>query len=264
MKLQKLVAAFLVAVLGCSVSNGAILVADNFDRADGDLVGTDPTPGPGSTWAAHSGAGAKAIQISSGSITLEQSSGSGEDVNSDWGTAVGAGDIVYAGFDLTLTGSVDFDGYFAHFKTSGSFFNSRVSFAPAVSGGDYTLALSGDGNITDADGEAIWASDLAFGTTYRVIHSYNYDTGEKSMWIDPVDAMSTSITATDSAFSDPMVQYAFRQTSGSSLQQIDNLVVATTFAEALGGTNVPEPSSILMALMSVSAAGAVSMRRRLG
>ena len=58
----------------------AIIVDEEFTHADGDLVGETPTPGPGAAWAAHSGAGNKAIQVSSGTISLDQSAGSGEDV----------------------------------------------------------------------------------------------------------------------------------------------------------------------------------------
>src|SRR3990172_775580 len=41
-----------------------------------------------------------------------------------------------------------------------------------------------------------WASGLTFGTSYRVVSSYEYDTGVGELWINPVDESSTKISYT--------------------------------------------------------------------
>ena len=250
-----------VLVLGTlpSMADATILVQEDFTHPDGKVVSQNPNPGPGAAWFAHSGANNKAIQIVDGAVTLEQSSGSGEDVSSDWGSAVGSGDTIYAGFDLTATGSLSANStYFVHFKSSGNSFNSRVWVTAAQASGDFTIALSGDSSITDSDGEAFWESDLTYGTKYRVVHSYDFDSGEKSLWIDPLNQMSARITATDSMVSNAMVQYAFRQSTGNTFQEIDNLTVATTFTEAR--TGVPEPASLMLWMLGWICCGVCTRR----
>ena len=252
---------FVAMVFGTlpSMADATILVQETFTHPGGNFVSQIPNPGPGTAWFAHSGAGNKVMQVVDGAVTLEQSAGSGEDVSSDWGSAVGAGDTIYAGFDLTATGSLSANStYFVHFKSSGNSFNSRVWVTASQSSGDFTIALSGDSSITDSDGEAFWGSDLTYGTKYRVVHSYDFDSGGKSLWIDPLNQMSARITATDSMVSDAMVQYAFRQSTGNTFQKIDNLTVATTFTEA--HTGVPEPASLMLWMLGWACCGFCTRR----
>jgi hypothetical protein len=232
------------------------MVSDDFSYADGNLVGNDPPVG--GIWGAHSGGGSTPVQVSSGAITLAQGGGTREDVNSTFETgAIGAGDIVYAGFDLTVPdpGAAIVDTYFAMFMEGTSFFNARIWVtAPTTSG--YRLALSNDNSITDADGE-VRTGDLAFGTTYRVVHRYEYDTGEGTIWIDPVDESSPSLVAGDPGFSDEVAAYAFRQATGNTMQIIDCLRVADTFDEA--ANCIPEPASA--ALLLLAGIGMFAIRR---
>jgi hypothetical protein len=213
----------------------AIIIAEDDFSIVGALVGS--TPDIGAVWASHSGAGSKPIQVTGGEAIVVQSASAGEDVNIDWsGTfrPLEAGDTIYAAYDLTITGqgSPVQATYFSHFKDAGTFFNSRLGIAPSTVGGDYQLFISGDGAI-DADGEAFWPTGLSFGRTYRVLHSYDFDTGSKSLWVDPINQFSPSVTASDSNFSDPMVQFALRQnTGGNTTQAIDHLRIATDFDEA--------------------------------
>ena len=255
-RIQKLGVFTLTVAVGIGLganAEAAIEVSDDFSN-NGALVGS--TPDVGGIWGAHSGAGNKPIQVSGEAAVLVQSSGSGEDVNSEFANgAIGAGDTIYAGFDVSVSGSGAIDDlYFAHFKDSGFSFNSRVWVTDHV-GGDYTLALSGDSSISDGDGESVWASALSFDTVYRVIISYDFDSGEKSLWIDATSAGDTSITATDATFSDEMIAFALRQnTGGNTTQTIDNLIVADSFAAV-----VPEPASLALLALGGLAMG---LRRR--
>ena len=81
-------------------------------------------------WTAHSGGGNKIVMSNGAVATLEQSSGSGEDINLAF-AALGATDTIYASFDLLLpSGNVvnpDASGlYFAHFKDGGFAFRART------------------------------------------------------------------------------------------------------------------------------------------
>jgi len=211
----------------------AIVVDEEFTHSDGGLVGQTPTPGPGAAWAAHSGAGNKAIQVTGGEISLEQSTGSGEDVNTGF-TAIGAGDELYAGFDVRLpsgqTVDPDVNGlYFAHFR-EGFNFRCRVFVVTPTGGGDFAVGLDAD----DQTVAVVWSPELSFDTTYRIITSYDFDTGNCVMWIDSTMDTDSSIVHTDGTSGTTVDTYVFRQSNDyTGSQVIDNLVVSDTFPEAV-------------------------------
>ena len=253
MKMMNTVVAAAAALTLGAAAHGAVLVNETFTYADGNLVGNDPAIG--GAWAAHSGAGAIPVQVTSGAAVVAQGSGSREDVNSGFegGFAAGAGDVLYSAFDLTINdpAAAIVDANFAHMLQGTSAFASRLWVtAPSASG--YRIALSGDNSITDLDGE-VRSDDLAFGTTYRVVTHYDYDTGDATLWIDPtgtaVSPIGTSVTATD-GFSDEVHAYAFRQAGGNTSQIIDNLEVGL----------VPEPTSL--AVLGLGGLGLLGRRRR--
>ena len=248
MKRAMLIGVACVLGLATSVAHADILVNETFTHPDGNLVGQTPTPGPGGTWVAHSAEGNNPVQVSGGAAILNQTGTSSEDVNTGLGTVMGAGEKFYAAFDLINTGGSS-TVYFAHFKTSGTYYLARAFITAPTGGGDYTIGLSNTSTM-----EVSWASDLTFGTSYRVVTSYDYDTGVSELWIDPLNESSTKIL-TSTGYSDPVEQYALRQGGSGSSQTIDDLVVATTFNEAL--TGVPEPASLLLLGL-----GALLARRR--
>ncbi|MFH0980126.1 MAG: PEP-CTERM sorting domain-containing protein [Planctomycetota bacterium] len=245
--MRYLVAFLAVGLLGAT-ANATIWVQESFTHPDGNLVGQ--TPEIGGTWATHSGT-IGPVQVGGGAITLVQSAAATQDVNTGTGTAMAAGDRWYAGFDLSVTGGTT-NVYFAMFMEGSSLFDGRIWLTAPASGGNYRLALSNDNSITDADGE-VFTGDLSFGTEYRVVHYYDYTAMAAKLWIDPVNESSPGFLAADPGYSDEVAAYAFRQAGGNSQQQIDNLVVATTFNEA-----VPEPGSLVLLALG----GLAILRRR--
>ena len=84
---------------------------------------------------------------------------------------------------------------------------------------------------------ATWPTDLSFDTTYRAVISWDSASGESKLWLDPTDESSDSISDTKSSVGTLIEAFALRQSNDYvGTQLIDNLVVATTFAEALAGT----------------------------
>ncbi|MBP7746933.1 MAG: RHS repeat protein [Phycisphaerae bacterium] len=201
------------------------LLAEPFDYPDGNLVGNG-------TWTAHSASGLYPVQVLGGSARLAQGAGSREDVNALLSATLGAGQKFYAAFDLTNTGG-NGNVYFAHFKDAGtSNFASRV-FITSNSLGDYTVGLSG----TSGTIGATWPAGLTFGMTYRIVTSYEYDTGNVELWVDPISEASPRITHTGSVHY-ALSAYALRQatpSAGTSNQTIDDLCVADSFDGALNG-----------------------------
>jgi hypothetical protein len=244
-KLLTLVALFSL-LAGSSTAFGAVILHDSFSHPDGNLTGNPPEIG--GVWTTHSGT--TAVTVASGQAKLTQANS--EDTHSNFSTGpIGAGSQIYAGFQLTVPSQANpiTAGYFAHFKDVGNFFGTRIWIAPPTAGG-YKLVLSGDNSITDADGEVAWPVDLAFDQPYCIMSSYNYDTGETKMWVDPLNELSPSVTATDSFAGDEFESYSLRQFSagaGTSMQLIDNLTVATTFNEA---RCIPEPATIALVVLA--------------
>lgn len=233
-----------VSLLAASSAWGAILVKETFSHPAGNLVGT--TPEVGSSWDAHSGKNNVPVKVSGGSITLAQGDGSREDVNVNTGTTMVAGDKWYAAFDLTVPfiSSVN-DTYFAMFLSGTSSFDARVWITAPYGPIGYRLAMSNDNEITSGNGE-VRTNDLAFGTTYRIVTMYDYSAQAGKLWINPTTESDPSFAPTDPGTSYSITSYAFRQAAGNTTQIIDNLVVATTFAEA-----VPEPATIGLLLLGL-------------
>jgi hypothetical protein len=234
---MKTLSAAMVLALASGAAQATVLVNETFTYPNGTLV-------PQGGWAAHSGAGSNSVQVTGGMAVLNQGAGSREDVNKAF-TAIGAGMTVFAAFDVVNTGG-NTAAYFAHFMTNPTTFRGRIFVAPG-SGGDYTIGL-GEG----ATPAVSWGTNLTFGTTYRVVLSYAFDTGATQLWVNPANFASTSISNAATA-SGAINAFGLRQTTGNSTQTIDNLIVGTTFDEV-----IPTPGSL--ALLGI--AGVVAARRR--
>lgn len=237
-------------VAAAKTGNADILAEESFSHPDGDLVGQTPTPGPGSAWIAHDDEGSHPVPVSDGKAILTQFRGGGgrEDVSLPFG-AQASDALLFARFDFTLPSGQsltdeanpldDFGLYFAHFKsdlpTTG--FRARTGVIVAPGGGDFGLAINADGSRLN-EGVA-WPNDLSFDTTYRAVVSWDATSGESKLWLDPVDEASANISDIKGSVGTIIEAFALRQSNDyNGSQVIDNLVVATTFAEALAGTNM--------------------------
>ncbi len=248
MSLRNLVSMLVVCCGSLSVagrSGAEILVNEPFSYADGPLVGLAPDPGPGAAWVAHTDAGNTPIQISNGAAVLSQGSGSGGREDANIGFPVQSiTATTYARFDFMLPSgqnvNPDLHGLvFAHIKSNRptTHFRANTGVVVAAGGGDFGLAVNANGLKLDEG--TTWPTDLMFDTVYRVVTNWNSVTGESKLWLDPENEASPFISHTGHSTLQPMESYALRQSSDYfGTQIVDNIVVATSFAEALSGTSI--------------------------
>lgn len=237
-KVTLLVAAALLAAMPAF---GAQLLNEPFSYPDGDL-----TTVSGGVWVAHSGAGNKPIQVTSGTIRLEQSGGSGEDVHTAFAQQP-VNSKTYACFNLIVEGPgfpAISSNYFAHFRTDGNFnFRARTFVTPATAGGDFTVGIDTD----DSSVDAVWGTDLSYLTPYRIVISYDDATNTAELWVDPVSEASAKIVSSDGAVNvgvDALDRFSFRQDSvGETWQIIDDLTVGQAFADVCDGATPTSTSS---------------------
>lgn len=189
-------------------------------------------------WTAHSGGGAKVINANGSFATLDQSIGSGEDINLAF-APFGAADTMYASFTLNVPAGnpVNPDGqglYFIHFKDATTTFRARTGLLSPAAGGDFQLAIHADS--ADLGLGAAWPTDLSFGTDYTVVFSWDAATNTSSLWLNPTQPTDPSITSIGTLPVGTLISaIALRQSNDyTGLIHVDNVQVGRTFADVLG------------------------------
>lgn len=200
-------------------------ITETFSYTDGSLLGN-------STWTTHSGT-AGDLLVASGQAVVQHGAPS-EDINLPFVPVTGN---VFFAFDMivqnpgTPISGAD-NEYFAHFKDDGFGFFGRLDIVAPSGAGDYTVGIA----TANSTAEATWATDLTFGSTYRVTVRYNQDDNIAELWVDAASETDTSILGVDEA--DPgnsIASFALRQSDSAENETIlvDNLRVTQTFAETL-------------------------------
>lgn len=199
------------------------IASDSFTYPNGSLVAV------GSPWVTHSGTTGQ-IQVSGGKITLVQSTQS-EDANLPFSSQTGK---LYCAFTLNVPSSSTSISsvYFAHFMQSTNF-RARVWILPPSGGGAFRMGITDTSTAPATSGVDIWASSFAFDTDYVIITSYDPASGASEFWVNPTLETDTHLTISGTTITG-IVGYGYREASGgTSFQIIDDLCIATTFAEVV-------------------------------
>jgi hypothetical protein len=198
------------AAITLITAHGEILIQDDFGTS-GSLVGS--VPQVGGVWQSLSGT-ADSLLASSGGLQIQDDNT--EDAESDF-VSLQAGTL-YAGFTLTMSASdLPSTGgdYFASFREGAGNDGRIFALRPAgTAAGKYRLGISN----AEAGAVVYWVNDFV------------------TLWVGPSVEASLSISTPAAAFSASLSAFAFRQTSVTGDMNIDDLVVSTSFAEA-----IPEP-----------------------
>ncbi len=206
----------LITLLITSLSFGQVLVAEGFSYPDGALV-------PNGGWTQNTGTSGTFL-VSSGQAIVDHNSS--EDVRRSYTAVPGT---VYFAFDFSVddlgaphTGTDN--EYFAHLA-----FKTRIDIVPPTGSGDFSVGLS----AASSTAAIVWASDLTYGQTYRLVAGFDQDTGTAQLWIDPVTSTSTSISDTASAAIVDTVDFRQSGSTEDETIRIDDLMVGQAFDDVL-------------------------------
>jgi len=216
---------------------GAVLLDEQFSYGDGDIVVVS-----GGLWANHSGV-VNPVVVSQ-ELKVDGINESG-DVNRGLSATQGATATTYACMKVRCDGNTpSSENYFAHFRpgaTNPNNFRSRVYCFPALGG--FTFGLNTTSTSVSSP-NIPWPTPLSFGTVYTVVHSYNAATGESKLWVNPVSEASASISSVlATAGGEQIDQYAFRQSSTTIQQFVDDLKVGETFTDVCDGATATTATS---------------------
>jgi hypothetical protein len=274
-----------IALLGCSLvsagnfASATVFFSDEFAYEPGQLTAADsmsPTGTganvSGGLWTSHSGI-TEFMQAVGGPTDegyAEVKISGTEDISRSTGSTLSDGSTWYYAARMTFvdnrlpedTGAIG-TNYFMHFKDESTFnLLGRLYVAPptAAESRDYTLALSSY-SVNGTGGQQVrWGSDLTFGSEYIVVVSIKSrdtdggttDDGYSSLWVNPVDVNSTSITDTmphPDLFIDPdrsdMTRLALRQQNAGNNQptvQVDEVAIGDSFSEVLAAVTAAAPA----------------------
>ena len=259
-----------IALIAASTTcaNAATLLTENFNFPDGDLK-----LAPGSLWVSHGG-GTTPLNVVGGSAFIDQNdTTSGRD---DYNRPLSLGfdpstdntSKIYVGFTVNFaalpfdSGTSTAGSYFAHLKSSAAneFYGRIGANREGAAVGMFRLGIATESWANGAN-TVEYPLDLSLNTTYFVVMRYDLATDRATLWVNPVDELSTSVVSVDapSYAAGSINAFALRQGTSNSTGApgdifFDSLIVGTSFIEV-----VPEPSTAALAGLGLLA---LALRRR--
>lgn len=222
-----------------SVTNGfnvtvaktlGVVLDEPFDYADDTLLNLT------GLWIPHSGTNEGPVIVRGGKAQLMTTTTNREDINITYNSPtirIADGVVLYARLDLIFN-SVPTSAagtYFAHYlgTASGSFRGRLFAGRQSAPAGQFQLGLAN--NSANA---SIWhPTYVAVGQPITVLIRYNVSTGVATLWVNPLNEGSPSVTGTDSPFPNDMVAFALRQDSGFGSVDVDLLKIGTSYSDVL-------------------------------
>ncbi len=232
--MKKMLVLIGLAATSLSSSRATILLQDNFST-NGGLVWTAPSAG--GIWQSLSGADGTLL-VSGGRLQIQDDNT--EDSSSAFPTIQSL--ELFVGFTLNMS---DLDTpstngeFFASFRSGGSYDGRILALRPpGTPTGKFRLGISNTG-----ESATVWGSDLNTGVDYRVVVQFTQAGSNDlvTLWVGPFSAGSPSVSTAPAAINTSLSAFAFRQDRTTGDMAIDDLIVATTFAEA-----IPEPKLLFL------------------
>jgi hypothetical protein len=233
-----------VGVFAASAAFAGTLLNEGFTYLAGNLV-------PNDGWVIYSGAGD--IQVVSNAASGQMGvTASGADDHTPYAIRT-TSQSTYACFDVTIPCATlvtpPLAGYFAGLNATATptFMVARVYVLPITGG--WTFGISNASTNTTAFGATPWGStSLSCDVTYHIVIKYDPTTGTSTLWVNPVNEASASVSNTNNSAAAVAVNTFFlRQGAASSLfpafpgtglwkWTVDTVGVGPIWAEACYGS----------------------------
>jgi hypothetical protein len=253
----------LLAVSSSGVFASTIVFSDDFNKSNGNLVGTAPNTSTGN-WTQTGTTATSPIQISSNAVAMGTT---GQDAYAAFQTSVpnsSDGAQIHTSMDINVSAAQTGD-YFSHLSdpvgTTTTFFQ-RLGAAASGAGYVLQLAVTGGGSAATTPGTTI----LSFNQTYHVDEYWTFVAGAFNDTFE-VDVTGPSVSGSyltktwDSTNGEPAQLSAanFRQggATSSATLTVDNLQV-----ESLAAV-VPEPGTLGLTSVFLLISIARSRRKRI-
>ena len=213
--MRKVIALLALGVLAASSASAALPWTEHFNYLDGNL-----TANPG--WVTHSGTGTD-VQVLNGEAVATSTAAPDDNYQFRTQEEATATDVLYACFQLKISGTQTTSVYFAHFINNGYYYAARV-FAGVVDANTYKLGIN-----TTATAPTNWSAPLNKDEYHTIVIKYDAVSGVSTMWIDPVDESSPSLVG-EATYPGTLISgFAIRQAAGFGIATIDDVTVSTSF-----------------------------------
>lgn len=235
--MKRIVTTLALLAMSAMTASAAVLVNETFSYPNGPLT-------PNGGWATFSGTGTD-VQVSAGRAVVNHANAP-DDALAFPVQATTA--TTYACFDAIVTAPPTSPKavYFFLFKDGTTTnFVSRVYVVNQPGG--FTFAVSNSSTGATA-GVTTWPAVLSYGTRYQIVVNYNGAAKSTTLWVNPVNELSASVTDVNATATALAVQtVGLRQSSTASTLpaaqagligvdniqvSVDNLGVGTTFEDA--------------------------------
>jgi len=210
----------------------------------------------GGFWQSHSGT-ANQVQAGSGAVYITGQNS--EDINAPLIGApyltnnppVGPG-VLYSKMQVTFTALPTIGGaYFAHFKDNTIFgFLGRLwASTTNAAAGKFRLGIGNSSATTNTTAQ--FPLDLDINVAYTVVTRLVLSNAVSTLWINPTNESDTQVTDHTPVTTNyvNIYAYALRQSTGEGDVSISNLVVSTSFNDAIGiavlDINLAETNAVL-------------------
>lgn len=228
-----------------SAATAGSLLTENFLYPDGNLSGNG-------AWTVYSGAPPTDIQVvSSRAVGNQANAPDDQNLFAVQSTT----SKTYMCFDVIVNEPSPFGNpklvYFALLKDAGTTsFVSRI-YGVGLTAGGWTFGIS-HSSTSATVGITLWSTtSLNYGQQYRIVANYDPVAKTSTLWVDPVNELSTNVTDTNPAVAALAVQgVGLRQSATAStvpaspdytaagvnwVYSIDNLGVGTSMEDACNG-----------------------------
>lgn len=221
MKLKPLSLISSALLIAASTSWSSVLIHEPFTYPDG-LLGSQ------GGWSIYIGTNSP-VAVSNGAISLVSGAGNRQQIALPLGARLSSGKV-FVSYDLKVS-AYNAPYFYSQLSSADNQTFAKVFLIAPAAGGNYRLSI---GNNNFSAPEDLATADLQFNTAYKVVVSYDYDTGLSELWVNPSSESSPKLSSIGDINPGRGVnQLIFAQGSSNAVQTLDNLIVATSFTEVL-------------------------------